>query len=596
MSSQRSWHGLELRGYRCSGCLLIFVLLALPLSATTYYVDNCVTVGSASNNGTGTSTPWQTIAKVNDSSFSPGDSVLFRAGCTWREQLTVPSSGSAGGPITFGAYGNGAAPIINGADLLSSGWTNTSGNVWQRALTTQPNQVFFNGVRGVLKSSTGTITTPGDWWWSANVVYVYSTSNPASAFTIPGVEASVRTNAVWLNQKNFIILSGLDGEKANSTDFNIQASHDVRITACTANYSYYEGIYIWTLGATPTTNNDQVDHCTVAYNNASGIYVLPTTYGSSVGVKILNNIVHDNAMMADQFGAFVAGIYAAIGQNLLIEGNDVYNNGVGSTAGGAVGYGIWNDTPGTGNIIRYNRTHGNRFSGIIVEDGHTHSATDLAVYGNVVYSNGGTGAFADGDCGIQVWRANDGMAIYNNTMYGNNVNLCVIGLNGVGGASNVLAKNNIATGAITANLMAYYGGDNDGTNGSGNVYTNNSFGAAASNFIQWGASTFYSTYATWEAASGNCGTTDCSHSIQTAPTFTNASSDNFTVTSGSSAIDAGTNLGSTYQMGLAPLCSWPLGVALDNQNSYGTHWEIGAFVFVQQIPPAPPTSLSSTVK
>src|ERR1017187_8113538 len=73
MGSQRSWQDLDLHCYRRSRCLLIFVLLALPLSATTYYVDNCVTVGSDSNNGTGTSTPWQTIAHVNVQRFNPGD-------------------------------------------------------------------------------------------------------------------------------------------------------------------------------------------------------------------------------------------------------------------------------------------------------------------------------------------------------------------------------------------------------------------------------------------------------------------------------------------------------------------------------------------
>ena len=86
----------------------------------TYYVDNCVVIGSDANNGTSPATPWLTINKVNTSTFNPGDSILFESTCTWREQLTVPSSGSAGSPITFGAYGTGAQPIISGADIFSS--------------------------------------------------------------------------------------------------------------------------------------------------------------------------------------------------------------------------------------------------------------------------------------------------------------------------------------------------------------------------------------------------------------------------------------------------------------------------------------------
>ena len=44
-------------------------------------------------------------------------------------------------------------------------------------------------------------------------------------------------------------------------------------------------------------------------------------------------------------------------------------------------------------------------------------------------------------------------------------------------------------------------------------------------------------------------------------------------------IDAGVNLGSAYQNGLAAASSWPGGVSLLNQNSFGSGWEIGAYVF-----------------
>jgi hypothetical protein len=102
-------------------------------SGTTYYVDNCVNVGSDSYDGTeqthttGNTGPWLTIAKVNASTFNPGDSILFERGCTWREQLTVPSSGNASSSITFGAYGSGAMPEISGATILASGaWSQTT--------------------------------------------------------------------------------------------------------------------------------------------------------------------------------------------------------------------------------------------------------------------------------------------------------------------------------------------------------------------------------------------------------------------------------------------------------------------------------------
>src|ERR1039458_4466021 len=148
MDSQRSWQSLGLRCHRRGRCLLILILilLARPLLATTYYVDNCVTVGSDSNNGTSTSTPWLTINKVNTSTFIAGDSILFQSTCTWREQLTVPSSGSSGSPITFGAYGTGALPIFDGSNVVST-WTAVGvsyPNVWSASVAVTPTAVFNN--------------------------------------------------------------------------------------------------------------------------------------------------------------------------------------------------------------------------------------------------------------------------------------------------------------------------------------------------------------------------------------------------------------------------------------------------------------------
>jgi hypothetical protein len=139
------------------------------------------------------------------------------------------------------------------------------------------------------------------------------------------------------------------------------------------------------------------------------------------------------------------------------------------------------------------------------------------------------------------------------------------------------------------NLSVQNGCENAGGNGSGNVYTHNDFGNATSNFIQWGLGVFYSTYATWEAATGNCGTTGCSHSVEAAPTFANSSAGQFWLTSGFPAIDAGLNLGSPYNIGLMPGSAWPNSVVTGDQNAYGSGWEVGAFVYVP--PVAPPSNL-----
>ncbi len=102
-----------------------FFFVIAPAFGTTYYVDSVN--GSDSNSGTSTSAAWQTITKVDKGPYNPGDSVLFKSGDTWTGNptftttLTMPSAGSSGSPITYGSYGTGAAPILDGANSLSTG-------------------------------------------------------------------------------------------------------------------------------------------------------------------------------------------------------------------------------------------------------------------------------------------------------------------------------------------------------------------------------------------------------------------------------------------------------------------------------------------
>ena len=411
--------------------------------AATYYVD--AENGNDSNAGTSEGSAWETISKVNGSSFSPGDNIYFKTGQEWREQLTVPSSGSSGNSITFGSYGTSSNPTINGSNLISSwedypnltasleafweldetsgsrvdehgandltdnntvtydpgilnnagefeasnqeylsitdntslslssdtsftlaawvkvptprgkaaaivskrpgsetgveyslmlndqnppvpyfevangiakgtisnssdqiststwnfivawhdasantinvqlnngtvrsaAWTGgtqngsnplyighkcstctgsfekffdglidevgfwkgrvltadersvlynsgsaraypftITNNVWEATLTTEPNQVFFNGTRGTQATSTASVDASNEWYWAENVLYVYSATDPDSAYSSPGIEASVRDRAIYANNKDYIVIDGIDVTKA----------------------------------------------------------------------------------------------------------------------------------------------------------------------------------------------------------------------------------------------------------------------------------------------------------------------------------------------------------------------------------------------
>jgi hypothetical protein len=111
--------------------------------AATFYVD--ATGGIDTNDGLSPATAWKTVAKVNGSTFSAGDSILFKRGQVWNENLVPPSSGASGNPIVFDAYGTGEAPTLTGyVSLPASSWTADIANVWKTSITSSSfNYVLF---------------------------------------------------------------------------------------------------------------------------------------------------------------------------------------------------------------------------------------------------------------------------------------------------------------------------------------------------------------------------------------------------------------------------------------------------------------------
>jgi hypothetical protein len=82
------------------------------LHATTFYVDSLH--GNDSNSGTSPSSSWNTLQKVNESRYLPGDRILLRCGSRWEGQLVLSSSGEEGAPIVIDRFGKGSLPRIDG--------------------------------------------------------------------------------------------------------------------------------------------------------------------------------------------------------------------------------------------------------------------------------------------------------------------------------------------------------------------------------------------------------------------------------------------------------------------------------------------------
>lgn len=80
---------------------------------------NCDTIfyvapeGNDQNPGTNPGAPWQSLDKINNRVFGPGDQILFKTGGHWIGQLWPKGSGSAAARCMLGSYGTGPKPVID---------------------------------------------------------------------------------------------------------------------------------------------------------------------------------------------------------------------------------------------------------------------------------------------------------------------------------------------------------------------------------------------------------------------------------------------------------------------------------------------------
>lgn len=114
---------------RKSLCIFLSLFFTGQAFSAIYYVS---ATGNDMNSGTSSSTPWQTISKVNSmmSSFNGGDQILFKRGDKFYGMVTLTKSGLSGNPILFGSYGSGALPVITGKKQIT-GWTVHSGSIYK---------------------------------------------------------------------------------------------------------------------------------------------------------------------------------------------------------------------------------------------------------------------------------------------------------------------------------------------------------------------------------------------------------------------------------------------------------------------------------
>jgi parallel beta-helix repeat protein len=497
------------------------------VSADTWYKFKLVATGIGTSSGTLT-------FYINDVSEKSASSIDWSAGYT----ITSVRLGDPGGHW-------GSAPTA-GTVYFDDGWVDADGsgggvaNTWSATVATEPKIVLFNGTRGTNVASQAACDGAMDWYWVSNTLYTYGTEDPSTTYTSPGVEAAVRNAGIDTNGVDYIAIDGISVSAVNQFGIHVNGSDESTVENCSTTQSYYDGIRV-------TTSTDvTVDSCTVSH--AGGVGINATGDADAIGdITISNNTVHDGGWNAadDAYVKWNAGIKVWGGANYgdagesdvtLIEGNTVYNQA--DQFGDISGSGIWLDQWGNDGVIRYNKTYNNEAYGIILENPLAGASPIQTIYYNLSYGNLN---------GISVNRDASDIQVYNNTIYNNtNGGLICEGYGIQTDMDDNIFRNNISVGNGT-NLVAILGCAND-DDGTGNAYSNNAFGAEASDFIEWGDSTFYSTYDAWESAYG--GTTN---SIEADPLMIDPANGNFRLRKGSPAVNTGVNVGLTSDINGKPV-------------------------------------------
>ena len=470
--------------------VFLWLFLEVPEGwGTTYYVD--ATTGSDTYSGTSPSLSWKTISKVNGSRFNPGDQILFKRGELWREQLAVPSSGLEGNLITFGAYGGGDPPVMSGANRVAE-WTPYSGNLWQASVPTQPHVVIFDSAKGKKQPSIADVNSERAWYWENQILYVYSTSNPGSRFTNPGIQVGERGACITLHYRRYVRIQDLRLTGANSTTagmivFNgaLGGSGNHEFLNLTLENGAGSGLVIF------SSSQNKVDSCNILEVESYGIHA----QSGSEAYRSTQNILSNNTIHgASGPGIFISGfsnsaratgntaqgntvfdcgdgIYLTYADNNSVRGNTLYSNARAESFGEGIGIGV---CASSNNDISQNVIYGNRTQGIEVWGGTSPwgNSDGNKLFGNSIHSNANAGVLfsspyangnevsynivrGNGSSGALLGHETTGNKLYNNTIDGNRSH----GIEFFESASGWTLRNNIASNNAGFALNAFGSAD-----------------------------------------------------------------------------------------------------------------------------------------
>lgn len=349
-------------------------------TSISYYVSPN---GNDMNNGTSTSTPWKTIARVNQqASFYPGDVIYFEAGATYNGQLAPKGSGVNGDPIRVTKYGiNIYYPCINANGASGAAISLNNQKYWEFQYLEVKNPAINEEERHGFKIQFNDFGT-------GEHIYILDCN-------IHDVSGVYTGEARHQGTGIFFYCSG----STTPTKVN-----DVKIENCKIWTIKKTGILFWSdwnkgsgLTYTPSTNVN-IKNNTLT-NIAGDGMLINTCDGAKLQYNIING-ANNNATVPS------AGMWPHMSDNVIMEYNEVYNVAFGSGDGQAFDF----DIKSRWCYTQYNYSHDNGGGfHLICSDGNVGKTESSVIRFNISQNDQKNVFYFAGKT--------DNVYIYNNTIY-----------------------------------------------------------------------------------------------------------------------------------------------------------------------------------
>lgn len=306
----------------------------------SYYIKNS---GNDNLDGLSDANAWQTISKLNSSTFQPGDIIYFAKGDYWEDSLIFPSSGTEENPITLTSYGTGGKPLLTSNNANGLSWTDMGSGVFRTDNFLHDEYSLFFEDNVSYSIATSSSCTDGMWYvtWNSTYIYYKPTSGNPSNHSI-SYSKVIWTNCIYtpsidLSNKSYIIIDGFDfiAGGIGVCMWNNDTSTPTGITIRNCDFEMFLRAIFLLQGSNNisdvTINNNYFYRCC---NSICGYTTDQTSgnegyEGSSDGYcdnwKIYGNEMNDGGVTDDSGTSWSTGDREAIGFQNIIN-SEIYDN------------------------------------------------------------------------------------------------------------------------------------------------------------------------------------------------------------------------------------------------------------------------------